>query len=422
MPYAFSLCVCRNKENLTLLPSTMNIRSFVMGFVCWCVASALPKTLLTRRSTIALASSTGLLLVSNCNPNSRTNAQPTQSSCTELSPSRRMSSSSSTAPQQLGMTSTTSEGNEQYSSSNDDGECSTGYLDAQSAAALDQELMTQPGFCLEQLMELAGLSVAEAVYATLPPPAKILVVCGPGNNGGDGLVAARHLVLFGYQCTVVYPKQPTHNKGPASAHYVNLVQQCRDVGIDVRTELPPRSTTDEQSSYNVIVDAIFGFSFQGGEPREPFAGILRDIQRWQVDEGVVVVSVDVPSGWNVDQGDVTGMGFTPNVLVSLTAPKLCAKTFHGRHFVGGRFLPPGLGAKYEIRMPNYPGVAQVVEVSTKSRSTSTSQQGWEQGYAEHLAEVEAKEFAAYAKHKPSDDSWEAQYAAYLAEKESSSQA
>ena len=80
----------------------------------------------------------------------------------------------------------------------------TGYLDAESAANLDKELMSTPGFTLEQLMELAGLSVAEAVYtvmeeSTSSKPLKILVICGPGNNGGDGLVAARHLVLFGYE-------------------------------------------------------------------------------------------------------------------------------------------------------------------------------------------------------------------------------
>ena len=63
-----------------------------------------------------------------------------------------------------------------------------------------------------------------------------------------------------------------------------------------------------------------------------------------------VISVDVPSGWKVDEGDVSGMGFTPDVLISLTAPKLSSKTFSGRHFVGGRFLPPVLAAKYRIKV------------------------------------------------------------------------
>ena len=77
---------------------------------------------------------------------------------------------------------------------------SKGYLTQDEATALDKELMRQPGFTIDQLMELAGLSVASAVVDAFPPPAHtVLVVVGPGNNGGDGLVAARHLYQFGYK-------------------------------------------------------------------------------------------------------------------------------------------------------------------------------------------------------------------------------
>lgn len=57
------------------------------------------------------------------------------------------------------------------------------------------------GFSIDQLMELAGLSVASAILAEYPPSqySRVLIVAGPGNNGGDGLVAARHLYHFGYK-------------------------------------------------------------------------------------------------------------------------------------------------------------------------------------------------------------------------------
>jgi NAD(P)H-hydrate epimerase len=298
----------------------------------------------------------------------------------------------------------------------------TGYLDAASAAALDVELMSEPGFSLDQLMELAGLAVAEAVYQVVFTPERkakttkkprILLVCGPGNNGGDGLVAARHLVMFGMECVVVYPKQSKKQ------HFINLVKQCEDVGITVLSEMPDDlvddNVTEKIKSYTVIVDAIFGFSFHG-EAREPFATILQQIQQAQKQQGILTVAVDVPSGWNVDEGDVAGTGFVPDVLVSLTTPKHCSKEFLGRHFVGGRFLPPALAEKYNVRMPAYPGVSQVVEVSSNSAKEGTV--GWEEEYAAHLAEKEAKEFAAYSKAKPIDDeSWEAGYAAHCAEKE-----
>jgi NAD(P)H-hydrate epimerase len=226
---------------------------------------------------------------------------------------------------------------------------STGYLNAADAAALDVELMSTPGFSLEQLMELAGLAVAEAVYQVVPPPGantdhggkpKILIVCGPGNNGGDGLVAARHLVFFGYETICVYPKRSTKQ------HFVNLVHQCQDVGVEIVDEMP---SSEILGSYSAIVDAIFGFSFHG-EPREPFATALQVMIAAQTELKIPVISVDVPSGWNVDEGDVAGTGFVPQVLVSLTTPKESAKNFKGRHFVGGRFLPPRMAEKYNVKV------------------------------------------------------------------------
>jgi hydroxyethylthiazole kinase-like uncharacterized protein yjeF len=65
--------------------------------------------------------------------------------------------------------------------------------------------MGQLGFSVDQLMELAGLSVACAVHAEACQAANILVLAGPGNNGGDGLVAARHLHHFGHHVNVRTP-------------------------------------------------------------------------------------------------------------------------------------------------------------------------------------------------------------------------
>ena len=68
------------------------------------------------------------------------------------------------------------------------------------AVHIDEELMGQLGFSVDQLMELAGLSVASAIAAEHSPRThrRVLVIAGPGNNGGDGLVAARHLYHFGF--------------------------------------------------------------------------------------------------------------------------------------------------------------------------------------------------------------------------------
>lgn len=78
------------------------------------------------------------------------------------------------------------------------------YLTQEEAQNIDQELFTKFAFSVDQLMELAGLSVAVALAKVYPLCEKqsnnVLVCCGPGNNGGDGLVAARHLKMFVSSC------------------------------------------------------------------------------------------------------------------------------------------------------------------------------------------------------------------------------
>ena len=173
-------------------------------------------------------------------------------------------------------------------------------------------------------------------FLTLP----LFILCSPGNNGGDGLVAARHLVHFGIYATIVYPKRSS------KTHFINLVKQCEDMGISILDSIP----MDSKEGYDVIVDAIFGFSFHGTAPREPYATAIANMVELQKENNSLLFSVDVPSGWDVDGGDLTGTNFHPDVLISLTAPKLSAKQFKGRHFVGGRFLPPAIADKYGIRV------------------------------------------------------------------------
>ena len=140
---------------------------------------------------------------------------------------------------------------------------------------------------------------------------------------------------------------------------------------------------------------------------------------------VTTVAVDIPSGWNVDGDDVDGVQsrFITNVLVSLTAPKLCAQQYTGRHFVGGRFLPPKLAQKYNISMPPYPGVAQVMEITSSDSSiptvgVSNIDRSWEFEYAKYLAEQETEPTSTASPPTNKENAtWEEQYAAYCAEKE-----
>jgi len=229
------------------------------------------------------------------------------------------------------------------------------YLTAKLAQQIDEELMNSAGaFSLDQLKELAGLACAQTlarVYDNKTHP-RVLVCCGPGNQGGDGLVAARHLGMFGYKPTIYMPK-------PGSKDiYKRLQMQC--INMNIATLEPSASIDslrDALSSSDVILDAIFGFSFKG-PVRAPFDSALSAISSSKLP----IVSVDIPSGWDVEEGNASGIGLDPAVLVSLTAPKEGVRAFKGRHFLGGRFVPKTMEQKFALNLPSYPGSEQIVEL------------------------------------------------------------
>ncbi|KAN0087487.1 YjeF N-terminal domain containing protein [Tylopilus felleus] len=229
------------------------------------------------------------------------------------------------------------------------------HLTAKLAQQIDEELMNAWGaFSVDQLMELAGLACAQTlakVYDKEKYP-RVLICCGPGNQGGDGLVAARHLGMFGYDPTIYMPK-------PGSKEiYKRLHKQCDNMNI---RSLPPDAPLDmlrsTLSSSDVILDAIFGFSFKA-PVRAPFDEVLPLISSSKKP----IVSVDIPSGWDVEKGNEGGVGIVPDVLVSLTAPKEGVRTFEGRHFLGGRFIPKAMEEKFRLNLPEYPGFEQIVEL------------------------------------------------------------
>ncbi|KAJ2683004.1 hypothetical protein GGH99_004516 [Coemansia sp. RSA 1285] len=157
--------------------------------------------------------------------------------------------------------------------------------------SIDVDLMSKHGYSIDQLMELAGLSVAESV-AKEYPKGKVLVCVGPGNNGGDGLVAARHLCHFGYQSSLYYPKQPSNDL------YKRLLLQCKVHNIPEVNDLAAAIADS-----NVVVDAIFGFSFKGSA-RPPFDNVLEVLR----DTDKPIVSVDIPSGRFVPPEMARGLG------------------------------------------------------------------------------------------------------------------
>nr|CAG4643414.1 EOG090X0AXR [Ilyocryptus agilis] len=228
------------------------------------------------------------------------------------------------------------------------------YLNQKEAARVDEELFHDYHFRIEQLMELAGLSCASAIadgFSNLTNE-KVLVCVGPGNNGGDGLVCARHLKLFGYQPQVFTPKPLTKDL------YLDLAKQCELFDIPTVESCP--SVEDIKNTYSLIVDAIFGFSFKP-PVRQEYSQILQNM----IDSRVPVCSIDIPSGWDVENGPVDPkLSLDPEMLVSLTAPKMCARYFKGKfHYLGGRFVPQKLVDEYKLNLPPYPSTSCCVRLT-----------------------------------------------------------
>ena len=123
-----------------------------------------------------------------------------------------------------------------------------------------------------------------------------------------------------------------------------LHTQCKNMDIPTLPASDPKLAENTLSTAlaasDVVLDAIFGFSFKP-PVRAPFDVALPLIAR----AGLPIVSVDIPSGWDVERGDAAAaeLGVVPvlhpDVLVSLTAPKEGVRKFTGRHFLGGRFVP-----------------------------------------------------------------------------------
>lgn len=132
------------------------------------------------------------------------------------------------------------------------------------------------GLDMEKMMENAGRAVAETVFSL--KPRNVLVVCGSGNNGGDGYVAAINLKKLGIPVDI-YPV-----KEPKSILCIKKYNEAKEYGLNFVDHLDP-------SGYDVIVDAMLGVGIER-DPDEPYRKAI-----WKINEsGKRVVSVDVPTG------------------------------------------------------------------------------------------------------------------------------
>lgn len=168
------------------------------------------------------------------------------------------------------------------------------------------------------LMENAGRCVVDFLterYAPLSSQ-KITVVCGRGNNGGDGLVVARLLRERGFSSIVVLLADPASMKGDAA---LNL-KRLPDGGFDVAADQAAwRAVKTSLESTTLLVDAILGTGLS--RPVEGFLGeVIRDMNAGF--PGARIVAIDLPSGIGSDSGELIGDSLRADATVTFTAPKM----------------------------------------------------------------------------------------------------
>jgi hydroxyethylthiazole kinase-like uncharacterized protein yjeF len=181
------------------------------------------------------------------------------------------------------------------------------------AAILDRESQAR-GIDPASLMERAGREVARAATAVAGGVSgrRAVVVCGKGNNGGDGLVAARHLGRWGIRTTVVMLEPPESLTQAAATSFRRLGE------TDARVRpFSPATLARELARADVAVDAIFGTGFHGS-PEGDWERAIGGLNDW----GGPAVAVDIPSGVNGETGAVDGVAVSADVTVTFGATKL----------------------------------------------------------------------------------------------------
>lgn len=182
------------------------------------------------------------------------------------------------------------------------------------------------------LMENAGRAVAQAVaerVEQLGGTAKVVVVAGRGNNGGDGLVAARLLHNRGFDVAVYLLAAGSELSGDAADNY----SAANAYGVAIIEQPSAETLREACATADVIVDAILGTGIRG-EVRGPARQAIEAINA----SGAEVIAVDLPSGVDSDTGAICGDAIAADITLALALPKV------------GNLVYPGAGRCGELRV------------------------------------------------------------------------
>jgi NAD(P)H-hydrate epimerase len=186
-------------------------------------------------------------------------------------------------------------------------------LTAAEMAATDARTV-HSGVPLATLMENAGGAVARFALRQYPQAQRVLVICGKGNNGGDGFVAAQHLAAAGKSVRAVLLAEESALQGEAAAAFAAL----RSSAVEIVTATSEETLYAKFFDLDLIVDAVLGTGF-----KPPLRGLAVAVRERLAASSIPVVAVDLPSGWDADSTEEKNPeAFRADAVVTFTAPKL----------------------------------------------------------------------------------------------------
>lgn len=222
-------------------------------------------------------------------------------------------------------------------------------LTAAAMKEADRRTIEEIGLPGAVLMEAAGMRITEAVLAINPGYKKVVVVAGPGNNGGDGLVAARLLSLAGCPVSLWVAARPEECRGEAAVNYHFLIRSSL-LPVHILDEKTITVFREDLSQAALIIDALLGTGLSRPAEGLPAAAINLINQ-----SGIPVLAVDIPSGVCADSGQVLGTAVQARWTVTLAYPKQGLLLYPGAGLAGKVTvaeinIPPALVGKEKTEL------------------------------------------------------------------------
>ena len=220
----------------------------------------------------------------------------------------------------------------------------------QEMIELDARMINQYKIPLEKMMERAGKVLANLVDDLYPKAKRIVVLAGTGNNGGGGLVAARYLAESGKEVRVVLSRSEFFLK-PVPKKQLDVLPESVMVGISEEADGKDIALLLQQS--DIVIDALLGYSIAGAAQNE-----IKRLIEIANEEDTPVVALDIPSGFDPDEGPVLSPHITARVTLGIALPKEGllyedAQEHIGKLYIADIGVPDVWFREHEYKRPLY---------------------------------------------------------------------